>query len=524
MSEKGENSTDHQKRISLDLGLSTLIDNASKSISVEGEDEVRDTRGVAEVLKHSAQLAFESELQPVSETEEASDPDAHLPDYEELSKSKRWAELASQCEKQMAKTGESDYESKLWWVKSQHAESKIPVSILAGSLESASAALLDARDSWATSPRKGKLAGMAAVLLKEFAFKLQREKDYELALLFAERSFRIDGSCRDELKKIVKEQISLAETESGTLSDAHKQSLKRVGIEFMLNGSGSHLPKDEGPPRAVSENSDESSYLRSKTREIFIGLSALALIIYGAYLAIGLGSSFFEGVSSSEVQLTPSLEIENAALLPVVSAPFPELLGGLTHLDAVYYDFNKIKGSDPAEVVQPVMNSAITSDRRAPAQPSMDSAAAASSGQEVSQRGTLPQRAPSQSGSGKEVVNTSSPVIAPEFPRFEPDDDSENDIPTIEFPPFRQKPRSGMAANSRADSRDDSFGAPRRYVVIAKTKVMEDPSYYAYSPADLYEGDEIQVEADLGKWLRIRTRRGTAAYVLSQDARPAARR
>jgi len=52
---------------------------------------------------------------------------------------------------------------------------------------------------------------------------------------------------------------------------------------------------------------------------------------------------------------------------------------------------------------------------------------------------------------------------------------------------------------------------------LVRTEVFDSPNYQARTIARLEPGDKVSVEARVGQWLRIRSRRGRAGFVYAQD-------
>jgi hypothetical protein len=53
--------------------------------------------------------------------------------------------------------------------------------------------------------------------------------------------------------------------------------------------------------------------------------------------------------------------------------------------------------------------------------------------------------------------------------------------------------------------------------VLVSTNVLSDPSYRAPIIGRLREGDKVSVEARVGQWVRIRSRRGKTGFIFAQD-------
>ena len=117
----------------------------------------------------------------------------------------------------------------------------------------------------------------------------------------------------------------------------------------------------------------------------------------------------------------------------------------------------------------------------------------------------------SQDDALKERVNTKGPVEGPEFrerierrplPESEEKEHIQGGPPRAVFP---------------VPSRDEAFEAGRVYRVVVSTTVVSAPSFGGRVIGQLAAGDRVLVEGFLGRWLRLRSRRGRGGYVLSAD-------
>ena len=117
----------------------------------------------------------------------------------------------------------------------------------------------------------------------------------------------------------------------------------------------------------------------------------------------------------------------------------------------------------------------------------------------------------SQDDALKERVNTKGPVEGPEFrerierrplPESEEREHIQGGPPRAVFP---------------VPSRDEAFEAGRVYRVVVSTTVVSAPSFGGRVIGQLAAGDRVLVEGFLGRWLRLRSRRGRGGYVLSSD-------
>lgn len=172
----------------------------------------------------------------------------------------------------------------------------------------------------------------------------------------------------------------------------------------------------------------------------------------------------------------PSPQIRNPELLPVVE---------MSHLDAVLYDLDR-----PASV------------KAAPA---------------VS-REVLPKEEPTATSVKrvkKEAINTTGPVEPVGFLQ-----NVEEPPPTKleESSPFE---RGGSPISIRADQGEAKTALQRSarfYTIVVRTEVFSGPTRTSPTIAELQQGDHIEVDAEVGEWLKIRSRRGSPGFVLARDA------
>jgi uncharacterized protein YgiM (DUF1202 family) len=61
------------------------------------------------------------------------------------------------------------------------------------------------------------------------------------------------------------------------------------------------------------------------------------------------------------------------------------------------------------------------------------------------------------------------------------------------------------------------FEDQRTYKVLTRTSVLSAPSYGGRVVGQLDRGDRVLVEGKLGRWLRLRSKKGRGGYVLAAD-------
>ena len=494
MSDSDQSKSSSENSVRLDLGLSSFIDGAKQQL----DQETKPIATLAEVLKQSEQTQSEAPAELSSLISKAEIASSHNQEkksennYKQLADQSSWNELSKLCESALT-ANEKDFEARLWWIKAQRSQNAIPASILATSIDSASQEFI--KDSNALASRED-LRKLASELLVDISSSLKSEFDLEIAQSLLERA----------------KTLGFAEK---------KDSPVKEQAEFSENPWPGFVIQPRKEPASTSEG-------YSRKRAIY---SRLILLLFLCASGIFIYLKWFSSSNLEGQYLAFAFPAEDS-LSPSLLSPAAEPVSGLSHLDAVYYDMNSSSAGNATQVSAlsagaltqstTLQNTPVQSSQQQASiiQPPVPQLPIAVDQQPVRQLPTSRDVARSQSQGSqgqKETVNTTYPVERREYPaddKFETRQQPENEIPEIDFPPFR----SNTKRNDPRDSRDS--GGPREplYIVIARTKIMEEPSYWAHSLGDLYEGDKIEVHDRLGKWLRIRTRKGREGYILSQDA------
>jgi hypothetical protein len=63
----------------------------------------------------------------------------------------------------------------------------------------------------------------------------------------------------------------------------------------------------------------------------------------------------------------------------------------------------------------------------------------------------------------------------------------------------------------------EGFELQKTYRVLEKTSVLSAPSYGGRVVGQLERGDRVLVEGKLGRWLRLRSKKGRGGYVIAAD-------
>jgi hypothetical protein len=115
----------------------------------------------------------------------------------------------------------------------------------------------------------------------------------------------------------------------------------------------------------------------------------------------------------------------------------------------------------------------------------------------------------------KEEINTSGPVEGPEFrERIER-------VPPPAPERRRQELQGGSPRAVLPGSSAPEFQEQRTYRVLTRKSVLSAPSYGGRVLGQLEPGDRVLVEGKLGRWLRLRSKKGRGGYVLRADVEEA---
>jgi hypothetical protein len=113
----------------------------------------------------------------------------------------------------------------------------------------------------------------------------------------------------------------------------------------------------------------------------------------------------------------------------------------------------------------------------------------------------------------KERINTTGPVEGSEFR-----DGVERR--SVQEPRLPSESGSQIQQNSGTSSPKveiDGILMGEAKSVLVATNVLASPSYHARIIARLREGDKVSVEARVGQWVRIRSRKGKTGFIFAQD-------
>lgn len=388
---------------------------------------------------------------------EADQNDGHKDELHQLATQQEWMALVGRCE-QLLREDQDTALAQAWWIVAQSKLSQIPAELLAAPLERVlqSDELGSAGEGIEREVRlttEALCAALEARGRREIALHL-------LQLLSAREDAPASEVARGMASRAVEEMKAIP---SYKRDDMHEQKLEALA-HMLAHGA-------VGPAMTSTEKEDSVHGRRHpKVRLILLSLGFLA----------ALGVLYSQKFFHQDPLVIAPLALQHIPQSSRLSVPIPERLSGL-QLDAVLQDLNALP-SQSKPVTEPPK--------------------------------TLPASAAAPSAPTKEVINTSTPVEPPNFPRFEspatkPQRESERTIDqgfVKDFP--GKKPGAG------------SFGTEARYRVLAPTRVISSPSIRAELITELRAGDMVVVEGQEGSWLRLRSKNGDLGYILRQDAVP----
>ena len=371
-----------------------------------------------------------------------------------LAEGKRWAVLVSRAEASFSSS--DDVEARLWWIRGHLGAFSLPVSLLAAPFETICRhADGEARERYRRLISE--IGSLMLVRLNEVGDKRQefavRHVLQQLGVLDSTEELRRKTPERVPNFQVTKERSSAEGPAVWPLAPMVAERRKRVPIGYIVGG-----------------------------------LSSIAAIFY---FLVGMGHESPASVASEDfISSRPALSLE----VPVVRAR-----GVVSNLGALFYSLSDTPKVGSVASVAPVSTSpAVVKGTTSPQ--------AASAQMAPSEKPVPP---PKQ----KEVVRTDGPVESPDF-RKETRKQSAPYEARLPDPLFGRPPEPDMSSSYP----DGSAVVPGRVSsVIASTDVFSSPSDRARVLGRLLVGDEVNVEGQVGRWLRIRSRKGRVGFVYSHD-------
>jgi hypothetical protein len=381
--------------------------------------------------------------------------------YEKLARGGKWRELVQVTDSEIGRAGESadPIDARLWWIRGHLEAGSMPVSFLAAPLEAVCRRL-----------KKGGVPEDLAPWLVSTAEAVVSRLERQL------------GSAEHVAS------LRAAMLACGYPLEGHSEATGAAqGAQRPAGGAGSASREQRGPTEfsaaagaaeGVSTRAPQLEGRWQRKTVLACGALALASVGYGLvwWGSVGL---FAATVPAAEGFVRDARPLEQ--LNPVLERRDP-----VGSLGALFYTIDT-KGSTPSN------------GGAGPVASATDSAGGPERG------GRSPVAARNR---GKERINTRSPVESPELQerlrrreRREPADRGRREPIPI--------PNSGSGG--------DPFDPGGVFRVLTRTSVLAAPSYSAEVVGKLEPGDRVFVEARLGRWVRLRSKRGRGGFVLADD-------
>lgn len=404
-------------------------------------------------------------------------------EFDRLADERRWSEIIRRVESRLE--DKSDVEARLWWVRGHLGAFSMPVSFLAAPLESL------CRD----------IQG--------------RELQPELAALLKETALLTLGRLEDVGEKGLAVELRRVFELVGIRQARGTGGRRRVGTSSFRSLESPESLTQRSEPQASLQNRGVSIAvpMRSRRRRLMwtsVCVVVVAMLLYLDHLFPQLRSPT-QGVAS-ETFIEAPREVE-------LSRPIQERREPGGRLGALFYS---LEGNGDKSTTQPSGAKPIVSA------PQSQESRVVSGGVQAADtiRDTAP-GAVQPEPRMKESINTEGPVEGPEFKeRLNRDRAGASEPRRVEsrreeYPPREDSPREELQGGPpRAVLPADDphgFDNKRTYRVLEGTSVLSAPSYGGRVIGRLERGDRVLVEGKLGRWLRLRSKKGRGGYVLAVD-------
>jgi hypothetical protein len=116
----------------------------------------------------------------------------------------------------------------------------------------------------------------------------------------------------------------------------------------------------------------------------------------------------------------------------------------------------------------------------------------------------------------KERINTRSPVEGADLKERLRKRETRSSREGSQEPPV-QGPEARVSPPLSENRNPDVFDPGGVYRVLVRTSVLANASYAAEVVGRLEPGDRVFVEAKMGRWMRLRSKRGRGGFVLAED-------
>jgi hypothetical protein len=408
-------------------------------------------------------------------SKDAEQPEESLSEFEQLYQDRSWAELVKIAEAKLSLADEPEY--RLWWVRGHLGAFSMPVSFLAAPLE---AVCRRARDQ--------QLTGKLLPILAEAG---------EVAL------------------------ARLTEVGSRDQAESLRDSLVDAGVLERVQGRRGRMPAPSSRPNrdtlitsAQEQPAEKAQRSTSPLPKVSKGWSPayIGTTIVGLLVLLGLGwgiayqSHTFFGVPAV-------IAAENFVSQPSLAEqliPPLERRGPVGSLSALFYSIEQPTSDTTAVSAAGDISNSGSAAVHVPVRPSEPGAAA---------KANPPARQSRRATGGqarKETVNTRSPVEGPDLKerlRRREGRSRRDSAPEPTLPGTERNPSPPVLENRNPDL----FDPGGVFRVLVRTSVLAHPSYSAEVVGRLERGDRVFVEAKLGRWVRLRSKRGSSGFVLAED-------
>lgn len=384
-----------------------------------------------------------------------SETDAELnSEFLSLAEERKWGVLVSRAEATFSTA--DDIEARLWWIRGHLGAFSLPVSLLAAPFE--------------TVCRHA----------NDMARERYRSLFVEIGQLMLARLREVGDKRQEYAVRLALHQIGFLESSEELAPSLPPKvpSLTESPVDERTEPSAWPLPP-------IS-----ASYKRGKTRRYLLG-GLVACAVAAGILLSDLSDSPASTTSEGFISTRPALDLQ----MPGVRAR--EVV---SNLGALFYSLSDTPKADqsagmPTELPAPSVEKKVVSQQRKadPPPPAVEK--------------------PAPVARSKEVVRTDGPLEGPEF-RREIGRQAAPHEPRLPDPLFGRPPLPEIRSPF-PDGVGGSVGSVKS--VIASTDVFASPSYRARVLGRLLVGDEVSVEGQMGRWLRIRSKKGRVGFIYSQD-------
>lgn len=460
MSSKGRNKKHSEEQSStLDLGLSALLSSDSAPVQVD-----RLYSGPPTPLGPDAE---EPPVEPLVTRK--------LSEFEELFEKKDWGALVKLAEGKLVVADDAEF--RLWWVRGHLGAFSMPVSFLAAPLEAVCRRARDHQLNEELRPVLEETGALALARLKEVG-------------------------ARDQVESL---QDSLFD--AGVLDGGRSEHSTPAKVEPSQQAL-SETTADSSIPHERTLYTPREKLARSSLRVSWVGLvSGLAILF-----SVGIGGWYwFRSVLSVPVVIAEEGFISEPLTVDQLIPPL-ERRGAVGSLSALFYSIEHPE--QPAATAQ--QSGSSTAVGGAASKGDQGSAKQGVSSALVSS--TIPRKPDPlpTTAKRKERIDTRSPVEGPDLKErlrrreTRPPRDSSRE-------PAPRKPEARMSPPVMENRNPDVFDPGGVYRVLVRTSVVASPSYAAEVVGRLEPGDRVFVEAKLGRWVRLRSKRGRGGFVLAED-------